>query len=102
METTQFFLHLPSNSSLDTFPDNTLTEYRVGLPQTIAEIHYPHSWNNIRGDFMNRILLRNEAFPIWEVLIIPPAHYSTIEDVIAKMNELVTKDQPFKDDVKFT
>ena len=102
METTQFYLHLPSNSSLDTFPDNTLTEYRVGLPQTIAEIHYPHSWNNIRGDFMNRILLRNEAFPIWEVLIIPPAHYSTIEDVIAKMNELVTKDQRFKDDVKFT
>ena len=112
METTQFYLHLPSNSSLDTFPDNTLTEYRVGLPQTITlegewevaltEIHYPHSWNNIRGDFMNRILLRNEDFPIWEVLIIPPGHYSTIEDVIAKMNELVTKDQRFKDDVKFT
>ena len=112
METTQFYLHLPSNSSLDTFPDNTLTEYRVGLPQTITlegewevaltEIHYPHSWNNIRGDFMSRILLRNEDFPIWEVLIIPPGHYSTIEDVIAKMNELVTKDQRFKDDVKFT
>ena len=112
METTQFYLHLPSNSSLDKFPDNTLTEYRVGLPQTITlagewkvaltEIHYPHSWNNIRGDFMNRILLPNEDFPIWEVLIIPPGHYSTIEDVIAKMDELVAKDQRFKDDVKFT
>ena len=112
METTQFYLHLPSNSSLDNFPDNTLTEYRVSLPQTITlegewkvaltEIHYPHSWNNIRGDFMNRILLRNEDFPIWAVLIIPPGHYSTIEDVIAKMNELVAKDQRCKDDVKFT
>ena len=57
METTQFYPHLPSNSRLDTFLDNTLTEYRVGLPQTITlegewevaltEIHYPHSWNNI-------------------------------------------------------
>ena len=53
MEVTQFYLHLPSNSSLDKFPNNTLTEYRVGLPQTISltgewevaltEIHYPHS-----------------------------------------------------------
>lgn len=57
METTQFYPHLPSNSRLDTFLDNTLTEYRVGLPQTITlegewevaltEIHYSHSWNNI-------------------------------------------------------
>ena len=56
METTQFYPHLPSDSRLDTFLDNTLTEYRVGLPQTITlegewevaltEIHYPHSWNN--------------------------------------------------------
>ena len=53
MEVTQFYLHLPSNSSLDKFPNNTLTEYRVGLPQTVSltedwevaltEIHYPHS-----------------------------------------------------------
>ena len=57
METTQFYPHLPSDSRLDTFLDNTLTEYRVGLPQTITlegewevaltEIQYPHSWNNI-------------------------------------------------------
>ena len=57
METTQFYPHLPSDSRLDTFLDDTLTEYRVGLPQTITlegeweaaltEIHYPHSWNNI-------------------------------------------------------
>ena len=53
MEVTQFYLHLPSNSSLDKFPQNTLTENRVSLPQTITlegewevaltEIHYPHS-----------------------------------------------------------
>ena len=58
MEVTQFYLHLPSNSSLDKLPHNTLTEYRVSLPQTLnltgewevalTEIHYPHSWNNIQ------------------------------------------------------
>ena len=51
---------------------------------------------------MNRILLRNDEFPIWGVLIIPSGHYCTIEDVIAKMNELVTTYQRFKDDMKFT
>ena len=51
---------------------------------------------------MNRILLRNDEFPIWGLLIIPSGHYCTIEDVITKMNELVTTYQRFKDDMKFT
>ena len=94
MEVTQFYLHLPSNSSLDKFPNNTLTEYRVCLPQSIilsgdwevalTDIHYPHSWNNIQGDFRNRFYLRNQEFDgMWEALIVPPGHYSSITDVIA-------------------
>ena len=63
MEVAQFYLHLPSNSSFHKFSNNTLTEYRVGLPQTVsltgdwevglAEIHYPHSWNNVQGSFQD-------------------------------------------------
>ena len=34
MEVKQY--NLPSNSSIDKFPNNTLTEYRVGLPQTVS------------------------------------------------------------------
>ena len=70
MEVAQFYLHLPSNSSLDKFPNNTLTEYRVCLPQTVSltgdwevaltEIHYPHSWNNVQENFENRFYLRNK------------------------------------------
>ena len=69
MEVTQFYLHLPSNSSLDKFPKNTLFEYRVGLPETIilsgdwevalTDIHYPHSWNTFKAisgiDFISEI-----------------------------------------------
>ena len=107
MEVTQFYLHLPSNSSLDKFPNNTLTEYRVCLPQTISltgdwevaltDIHYPHSWNNIQGDFRNRFYLRNQELDgMWEALIVPQGHYSSITDVIAKMNEVVGEDDRFK------
>ena len=77
MEVKQFYLHLPSNSSFDKFPSNTLTEYHVGLPQTVSltgdwevaltDIHYPHSWNNVQENFGNRFYLRNQELSgVWE------------------------------------
>lgn len=113
MEVTRFYRHLPSNSSLDKFPNNTLTEYRVCLPQTVrltgewevalTEIHYPHSWNNVQGNFQNRFYLRNqELSEVWEVLIIPPGHYSSIEAILSKMKELVDNEKRFTDDASFS
>ena len=113
MEVTQFYLHLPSNSSLDKFTNNTLTEYRVGLPQTVSltedwevaltEIHYPHSWNNVQGNFQDRFYVRNQELSgVWEVLIIPPGHYASIEAILLKMKELVDNEKRFTDDVRFS
>ncbi|KAK2187695.1 hypothetical protein NP493_156g00009 [Ridgeia piscesae] len=55
-----FYLTLPSNASIDLYPENTLTRYVTSLPQIISlsgqwecglvEIQYPHSWYNIRRD----------------------------------------------------
>ena len=100
MEVTQFYLHLPSNSSLDKFPHNTLTEYRVSLPQTLnltgkwevvlTEINYAHSWNNVQGNFGNRFFLRDkELCGVWEALTIPPGYYSSTEDILSKMKWLI-------------
>ena len=113
MEVAQFYLHLPSNSSLDKFSNNTLTEYRVCLPQTISltgdwkvaltEIHYPHSWNNVQENFENRFYLRNqEFFEVWEALIIPPGHYSSVVDIITKINEVVSANDRFKDEMQLS
>ena len=113
MEVTQFYLHLPSNSSLDKFPNNTLTECHVGLPQTVSltgdwevaltEIHYPHSWNNVQGNFGNQFFLRNQELSgVWEVLIIPPGHYSSIEDILSKMKGLIENVKRFNNDVTFS
>ena len=96
IEVTQFYLHLTSSAILDKFPNNTLTEYRVCLPQTItlsgdwevalSEIHYPHSWNNVQGDFQDRFYLRDQELDgMWEPLIVPPGHYSSVVDLITKM-----------------
>ena len=113
MEVAQFYLHLPSNSSLDKFPNNTLTEYRVCLPQTVSltgdwevaltEIHYPHSWNNVQGNFENRFSLRNQELDgMWEALVVPPGHYSSVADVITKINEVVSSNGRFKDEVQLS
>ena len=55
-----FYLVLPSNNSLDFFPQNTLTEYTTCLPNTInltgdwevglVEIQYPHNWYNVPAE----------------------------------------------------
>ena len=39
---------------------------------------------------------------MWEALVVPPGHYSSITEVIAKMNEVVGEDDRFKDDVQFS
>ena len=113
MEGAQFYLHLPSNASLDKFSNNTLTEYRVCLPQTtsltgewevaLTEIHYPHSWNNIQGNFENRFYLRNQELDgMWEPLIVPPGYYSSVADLITKFNEVVRASGRFKDEMQLS
>jgi hypothetical protein len=57
---THFYLTLPSNSSQEFFPNNTLTEFTTKLPSTIelanewevglAEIMFPRSWCTIPKD----------------------------------------------------
>ena len=103
MEVAQFYFHLPSNSSLNKFPNNTLTEYRVGLPQTVSligdwevgltEIHYPDSWNNVQGNLQGRFYVWNQELDVmWEALIVSSGHYSSIEAI---MKELVDNEKRF-------
>ena len=57
--TSEFYLVLPSNSSMVTHPNNTLAQYITNLPRRISlfgdwecgltEIHYPHDWHNVRN-----------------------------------------------------
>ena len=113
MEVTQFYFHLPSNSSLDKFPNKTVSEYRVGLPETISltgewevaltEINYPHTWNNVHGNFWIWFYLRKrKQGRMWEILTVPSGHCSSIEDMLQTMNELVNNEELFKDDVKLS
>jgi hypothetical protein len=65
IEDDEFFIYLPSNSSLALYPDNKLTSYKVQLARPVQlkgnymvglrEIHYPLTWEtpNITLNFPN-------------------------------------------------
>jgi hypothetical protein len=56
---TQFYLTLPSNSSMKYFPQNTVANFRVKLADRIVlpgqwevaltGLHYPHTWSTVRN-----------------------------------------------------
>ena len=72
-----FYLTLPSNASMDVFPDNTLTTYRTLLPETInlhseyecamSEIFLPREWFNLREDVMYVLQMDKSEDPIRSV-----------------------------------
>src|SRR5206468_10454899 len=74
---TQFYLTLPSNSSQQFFPDNTLTEFTTKLPSTIeltgewevglAEIMFPRSWYTIPKDGQTIIADYRECDGSWKL-----------------------------------
>ena len=57
MVVSSFYMTLPSNSSMTIFPNNTVAEYKVKLPEQVdlsgnwevglASITFTHTWFNI-------------------------------------------------------
>ena len=80
-----FYATLPSNSSFDYFPNNTLTGYTTKLAEPITlkgqwevglcEIQYPFTWHNVTKS--NCALRVNDR-----EICIPVGYYDHISDVI--------------------
>ncbi|MED5363039.1 MAG: chromo domain-containing protein, partial [Bacteroidota bacterium] len=91
MSNEQFYLTLPSNSSFQYHPNNTVAEYTTQLPRAIqldgewevalVEIHYPRTWNNLRSK-KSRILYMKDGKPPILNCEVPPGYYSTMSSVI--------------------
>ena len=110
-----FYLTLPSNSSEQYFPNNTLTDFTTKLASTIeltgewevglAEIMFPRSWYTIpkNGLFIDvdtekcvvKPMTRKEAIPIDKVvsvntrivrLFINGGFYHTMEELVNQLN----------------
>lgn len=100
MESRQFYVTLPSNSSMTIFPNNTLAKYKVKLPEHInltgswevglASITYPHTWYNIRDE--NRRYYYDNGRGAWDVGLIPVGYYTTVDDLINQIKQGLQND----------
>ena len=86
----EFYVMLPSNSSMQYFPDKKTSNFLTKLPRTLqldgewevglAEIDYPHTWYNVReGKNSVEIYVADKWF---QEIIIQPGYYEKAQDVI--------------------
>ena len=95
-----FYLTLPSNSSMHVYVDNSMANFKTKLPNHIelegpwevalVEMQYPHSWYNIEGVEGEIVVL---TFPQGDggmviqqhVVNIPPGYYPTINNLLRRI-----------------
>ena len=91
----EFYVTLPSNSSMQYFPDNKTSNFVTKLPRTLqldgeweaglAEIVYPHTWYNIReGKNSVEIYAPDNLYLVFKTVeySIQPGYYKKVQDVI--------------------
>ena len=91
----EFYVTLPSNSSMQYFPDNKTSNFVTKLSRTLqldgewevglAVIVYPHTWYNIgKGKSSVEIYAPDNLFPVYKTVeySIQPGYYEKVHDVI--------------------
>ena len=91
----EFYVTLPSNSSMEYFPDNKTSNFVTKLSRTLqldgewevglAEIDYPHIWYNIReGKNSVEIYTSDKFYLVFKTVeySIQPGYYEKVQDVI--------------------
>ncbi|KAJ8034802.1 hypothetical protein HOLleu_21801 [Holothuria leucospilota] len=94
--TDNFYVTLPSNSSFQYFPENTLASFKTQLAEPIVlngswevslcEIQYPFNWHNVT-EHNCRVQLNDRE------ICIPPGYYDTIQDVIDAFHDLLLEEE---------
>ena len=100
MSGTHFHLTLPSNSSLNIFPDNKTTSYRVKLPQVIDlngnwevglyTISYRNTWYTLQN-LENHIYYSKDGF-FFETATVDYGYYETTNELVKSVNSSLKKE----------
>ena len=101
------YVTLPSNSSMDIFPDNKVSHFKVNLPEVLKvdpenwevalkEIQFPHLWYNVRDEknyftgWFNSTIgvgrLKKSRVEIKFMKEVKPGYYSSVSELIAELN----------------
>lgn len=96
----QFYLTLPSNSSMDYYPNNTVANYMTHLPSSIhlsegeweialVEAHYPCSFLTVGEDATIFIYTKSSSTNDKSILIaskVEPGNYKDINELLKTLN----------------
>ena len=99
------YVTLPSNSSMDIYPDNKISSFKVNLPETLQvdpehwevalkEIQFPHLWYNVRKGknyfigWYNTVIGRpsNKSVEFKFMKEIKSGYYSSMTETVAELN----------------
>jgi len=93
----EFYITLPSNACMNTFPDNSLTNYVIKLDRPLrleknwvvglVEMHYPNSWDNV-NDGSVYLFQRNPKSV--KLMRLKPGRYRTIKDVTSAVHRCLS------------
>jgi hypothetical protein len=95
-----FFMFLPSNSSKDCFPNNTLANYKVYLPRPVhlcrdyevglVEAHFTRNWHNVlNGE--GYIEIENLCTGSQAHLVISDGLYNDPDMLLEELNNVITE-----------
>ena len=114
----EFYVLLPSNTKSDEFPNNTISNFSIGLPKqlelgsdswetSLVSISYPHTWYNIDRSFayiniketIVSTLVNNDPIINKQKLPFSPGYYNSGKEIVEKLNTTL-KDHSYRS--KFT
>ena len=109
MSGTHFYLTLPSNASLNEFPNNKTTSYRVKLPQSIDlegvwevglySISYPNTWYTLQKG-VNTHLFYADRTGLFQQAIMDYGYYQSMQELIKAANKALSRN--VSDNIKLT
>ena len=97
---THFYLTLPSNASLNEFPNNKTTSYRVKLPQSIDlegvwevglySISYPNTWYTLQKG-VDTHLFYGDRTGLFQQVIMDYGYYHSMPELIKAANKALSR-----------
>ena len=102
MSGTHFYLTLPSNASMDVFPDNKIGSYHVKFPQTfdlngewevgLYSISYPNTWYTLQFQQNHIYYSLDGGKTFWSSAIVDYGYYTSIPELIKAINAAMKKE----------
>ena len=112
MSGSHFYLTLPSNASMDVFPDNKTTGYRVQLPQNIDlegdwevglySVTYPHAWYMLETIPGSHYAYYGMPKGFFYGLSFEYGHYTAMKDLLKAINTALVATGEVGDNIKLT